>query len=98
MKKSKDSKPFMTFEEIRKIISSQLLEADIEHEAVEDIMIRNQNMYKNYDKDKHLDQVILNHKIEAVIEIVLSDKAYIKSQTISTQGYKKIKNVLKDKQ
>jgi len=98
MKQSQDSEPLMSFEVIKEIISSQLLEADIEYEAIEDIMARNKNMNRDYDHDEHMDQIILNHKIATLIEIVLADKEYMKSKTISTQGHKKIGNVLRDKQ
>jgi hypothetical protein len=97
MKKSKDSEPLMTLEEITEIISSQLMEADIARETVKDIITKNINMNRDYDKDEHIDQVILNHKIAAVIEIVILDKGYVESETVSIQGYKKIGNVLRDK-
>ncbi len=96
--KSQESEPLMTFEEIEEIISSQLLEADIEAEIIEEIMLKNKDMNRDYDKDEHLDQVILNHKIAAVIEIVLTDNEYCENKIVSTQGHKKIMNVLRDKQ
>jgi signal recognition particle GTPase len=88
---------YESLEEITEIISSQLMEADIERETVKDIITKNINMSRDYDKDEHIDQVILNHKIAAVIEIVILDKGYVESKTVSTQGHKKIMNVLKTK-
>ena len=98
MQKSQDSQPLMTFNVLKEIISSQLLEADIDYEVVEEILYKNKKMNRDYDEDEHADQVILNHKIAAVIEIVLADKDYAESQILSTQGHKKIMNVLRDKQ
>jgi len=97
MQKSQDSQSLMTFNVLKEIISSQLLEADIDYKVVEEILYKNKKMNKDYDEDEHADQVILNHKIAAVIEIVLTDKDYAESQILSTQGHKKIMNVLKDK-
>ena len=97
IQKSQDSQSLMTFNVLKEIISSKLLEADIDYKVVEEILYKNKKMNKDYDEDEHADQVILNHKIAAVIEIVLTDKDYAESQILSTQGHKKIMNVLKDK-
>ncbi len=95
--KSQKSAPLMTFEEINEIITSQLLEADISDEAINEIMSKNKNMNRDYDKDEYIDHVILNHKIVAVTEIVFADKQYEEVETLSLQAHKKIMNILRDK-
>ena len=94
MDKTSNSAPSMTFEEISEIISSQLLEADIDIDAVEEILAANKNMNRDYDRDEYADQVTLNHKIAALIEIVLGDDEYIVQKVLSEQGHKRVKSLL----
>jgi len=97
MTQPKDSEPFMSFEEIKEIISMQLEDADIKQTVVNAILSKNKDMCRDYDQDEHTDQIILTHKIEAVKEIIFADKSYISKKVLSRQGYKKIRKVLKDK-
>jgi signal recognition particle GTPase len=87
----------MLFSELKEIIVSQLLEVDIELEIIDQIMNKNTKMFRDYDKDEYEDQVILNHKIAAIIEIVFKDNQYKESKNLSESGHKKINNILKSK-
>jgi len=98
MKKSEASTSALNFEEIKLYISSALTYAEIPKEIIETILIQNKSMNTDYDLEEHLEQVLLKNKLQTMIEVILQDNSYKQTQTLSEPSYKKIQNILRDKQ
>ncbi len=73
----------MNFDEVSQVISSRLLEVEIEQNTIDDIFTQNSKMYVGYDAEDEYDQMILHYKVAAIIELVISDKEYQENRTLS---------------
>ena len=87
----------MNFEELAEVLTSMFLESGISSDVIGEILANNQHMYTNYDREAHEDQIVLNHKVLAIIEIISSDTNYEIEDSLLEKTHKRINRVLKDK-
>ncbi len=90
-------KPPMSFDELSEIISLQLIEAGIDEDLAKEILEANKKMCLEYNLNDEYDQVILYHKISAIVNVIETDRNYKKSKKITNQSHKIIQKILQTK-